>query len=333
MFRNVLIKSVDKYLPSKMLDNQYFNEYFSKRGIKTESLYKAVGRDKRFVIDENTENTFTMGIEASKNVLSKSGVDAKEIDMLVFVSDTPEFLAPTTALALHKALNTENADVVFDMNQNCAGMVAALDVVSRYMKTNKRLKKALLVGAFSGSLLANREDPTTYGCLSDGASAVILEAVEEEKKRGVIDSSMVTGSFEYEKMVFPAKGLSNMHKEDLPIEAKKLYWGHGDVDYLETETVRCINKLLHNNSVTPQEVEHYIVSQFEPGITKYVSEEYGVPLERFTMSMAECGYVGNSSPILTLDKLINEGIIKEGDNLIISTIASGYTVTALLYQF
>ena len=332
MYKNVVIKSTGTYLPETVLTNDHYVEHFDKLGLKSRGLYKALGRDKRHVVSEG-ENTFTMGLEAANQALKNANVDVTEIDMLVFASDAPEYLAPTTALALHDALGTVNAHMVFDMNQNCTGMIAAIDVVTRYMKTTKHLKKALVVSAFNGTLMANPNEPVTHGVLSDGASSVVLELLEEETERGVIDSNYKSDPETWRLMVYPACGLSKMEDPSIPVEGKKIYWGHEEADFLPIATNVMLKQLLKNNDLQAEDVEHYIVSQFEPEIMEAVHKELNVPLEKFTSTHAELGYMGNSSPIHTYVALLNQKTVNKGEKLILSSIGSGYTMASILYQF
>lgn len=333
MTRNVLIKEVAKYLPATVVDNEYYIKHFEEKGIKSRGLYEAVGRDKRHIVKDNKENTYTMGLEASKIVLAKSDISIEDIDMLVFVSDSPEYLAPTTALTLREALGATNAHMVFDMNQNCTGMVAGLDVVAQYLKTKKYLKNALVVSSFYGTLMAEKDnDPVSHGCLSDGASAVILEVEESDIERGLIDSSYLTNSETCNLMVFPAVGLSKLHDPSVPMKDKKMFYGYDEADFLGHDTITGLKKLFKQNDLTPDQIDHYLVSQFESAIIDEVSEAFNQPKDKFVTTMADLGYVGNSSPIFAIEKLLEKGVA-EGDLAVVSSVGAGYIVSSILYRF
>lgn len=333
MYRNTIIKEVSKYLPETVVDNQFYIDHFDSKGIKSKGLYDAVGRDKRHIITDKKENAFTMGLEAGKLVLEKHGISATDIDMLVFVSDSPEYLAPTTALTIREHIGASNAHMVFDMNQNCTGMIAGLDVVSRYMKTNKRINRALLISAFYGSLMGEKEaDPVSYGCLSDGASAVILEVEESDREYGVLDSSFLTDSSVCHLMVYPACGFSNLEDDSIPLSKKKMFYGYEEADFLGHDTAKGVKMLLEQNELQPLDVEHYLVSQFEKAIIEEVSEILEIPEDRFVTTMADLGYVGNSSPMFAFEKLLAKGV-KEGDKAVISSVGAGHIVSSILYKF
>lgn len=333
MTRNVLIKEVAKYLPPTVVNNDYYIKHFNQRNIKSRGLYEAVGRDKRHIVKNNEENTYTMGLEAAKTLLAQSDISIEDIDMLVFVSDSPEFLAPTTALTLRENLGAINAHMVFDMNQNCTGMVAGLDVVAQYLKTKKYLNKALVVSSFYGSLMAEKDsDPVSHGCLSDGASAVLLEVEETDIERGIIDSSYLTNSETCNLMVFPAAGLSKLHEPSVPMKDKKMYYGYEEADFLGHDTITGLTKLLKQNDLSPDHINHYLVSQFESAIIDEVAEAFNQPKEKFVTTMADLGYVGNSSPIFAFEKLVQNGVT-DGDLAVVSSVGAGYIVSSILYKF
>lgn len=333
MYRNVMVREVSKYLPRTVVDNEFYVSHFDAKGIESRGLYEAVGRDKRHIVVNNEENTFTMGLEAAKRVIAQSGLSATDFDMLVFVSDSPEFLAPTTALTLREHLGATNAHMVFDMNQNCTGMVAGLDVVSQYMKTKKYINRALIVSSFYGSLMAEEEsDPVSCGCLSDGGSAVILEVEESEVERGILDASYLTKSETCHLMVFPACGVSKLHDPSVPLKDKKMAYRYEEADFLGPDSAEGIKILLDRNNVRSNDVQHYLVSQFETAIIHEVSHILGIDEDKFVTTMPELGYVGNSSPIFAFEKLIKKGV-KEDDMMVLSSVGAGYIVSSILYKF
>src|SRR5690606_34735965 len=111
---------------------------------------------------------------------------------IISATETPEYLMPTCALIIRNKLNAKNAFSVFDMNNNCVGMVNAIDVASRYLKTDKKYKRVLVVGSVLVSPFAREDDMVTYSIVGDGAAANILEVREEEEIRGILGSRMYT---------------------------------------------------------------------------------------------------------------------------------------------
>lgn len=328
---SVLVKGVGMYLPSNEVSNEEMASHFSERGISVNGLYESVGRKTRFFKDEDETST-TMSFKAAENVIKKLGVNKDSIDGVIYVSDSPEYTSPSNAIVLHKWLGLKNAHFVLDMNQNCTGVITALDVVTKYMKGSHRLNRVLVTGAFNASQMAHKDNPVTYGVLSDGSSAVIVDKVNEQEK-GIIDSGYHTDSSHFEMMMYPKCGYSNISSEQIDDESKKLNWDHESDEFIPGEFVKVIEPLLERNGLTPNDVQHYIASQFSKKLIHVTSEKLGVSADKFTFVSDKFGYCGNASPMFAFGDLLEKGSAKEGDFALIFSIGSGHVVSVVLYRY
>ena len=144
---NVKIREVAVYHPDKVQNNDFYIDHFQKQGKDITNLLDALGRENRYI--DKTETTLSMAIEASKNVLAKSDLNGNDMDMIVFVSGTPEYLWPPNAVAIHHALNGKEEAIVYDMNVACVGMVVAVEQISRNMLANPHIQRALKLALVS----------------------------------------------------------------------------------------------------------------------------------------------------------------------------------------
>lgn len=127
MLKGISIKKTGIYHPSKQLDNTYFIEHFDKQDKSVASILEKTGRKLRYQIEGTEENSLTMAIEAAKIVLQRAHLSASDIDIIVFISTTPEMLSPTNALMIHKVLSGKEDTLCFDLNGNCIGMFIAVE--------------------------------------------------------------------------------------------------------------------------------------------------------------------------------------------------------------
>ncbi|MCU6396693.1 hypothetical protein KW820_22440, partial [Enterobacter quasiroggenkampii] len=135
------------------------------------------------------------------------------INLVVFVSSTPEYLSPTNAVKIHDALGLSKNANAYDMNGNCSGMIIAMDQVCRTMKSNNRIKYSLLVGSDLSFRYSRKSEPITYANFGESACAVLLENTEDNISDFIDSSSYVDSSLScYIK--FPHDGLSKI----LPID-------------------------------------------------------------------------------------------------------------------
>ncbi|GAA0455715.1 hypothetical protein [Alkalibacillus silvisoli] len=128
---NVRIRSVEVYHPEQQVTVEELSSHFKKKGKDvTHFLTDILGRNDKYVINRNEENSLTMGIEVSKKIIQKEKITGKDIDMVIFASQTPEQLFPSNALYIHQTIGGHHKSLSMDMNANCAGMLVAIEHAS-----------------------------------------------------------------------------------------------------------------------------------------------------------------------------------------------------------
>lgn len=331
MNQNVTILRTGVYVPKNKVYNDYFIKHFEKKGVKVDGLMEHLGRRKRYLADED-ENSLTMGYEAALDALKKQQMNPEELDMIVFVSDTPEYTFPTNALKLNKMLGAKNAHTVFDMNCNCIGMLTALDVVSRYAQSKVQIENILVVGSLHISSVVNENDSVVYPTFADSAAAVILKNNCEEGRRGFLDSTVFTNAEYHNTIVMPPCGNSKRDSVKIDEEEKKLRWTPFDFGFLSDNWYEIIERLLERNHLKAEDIDHYIFSQFSDPDNMLTLQKLGVGEDKYTFVGKEYGYTGVTSPIVALNRMWDM-IAKKDKTVIFCSVAAGYSMTALLYQF
>ena len=335
MFTNIKIQGIGIYKPKRTVRNDYFINHFANKGIEVESLMNHLGKNKRYLVDKATENSITMAIEASKMALDNAKVSPEELDGIVFVTNTPEYLSPANARIISNKLGCKNAHFVFDMNNDCIGFITAMDIMIPYVKSNSSINKLLIVSSLNISSVVSENDPITYPNVADGSSAVILQKTEEAEERGVLCSNYFTDSNYYNTIVNPVCGYSKIHDMDVPIEDKKLIWNPFDFSFLSDNWTRLIREMLDKRELQPHNVDHYLFSQFSKTDIIETARKLEVDFNKdnFTYIGDEYGYTGPTSPILALYHAVKENKVKEDSYAVLCSVAAGYTMGSILYKF
>lgn len=329
---SIRIKDIAIYHPENSVGNDFYVEHFKNlNGTDQTSFLKDVlGRDSRYIINNDSENTLTMAVEASKQVLEKTGLSAEELDMIVFASQVPEYIFPTNAVMLHREIKAGKKTGIMDLNANCSGMTIALDQASRYLQSNPRMEKLLLVGSDFSSLIMDPSDVITYPNFGDVAVAVILEKVEEDNC-GLIDSIYYTDSSNYDRVTFPKQGMSKAIKD--PESMRYLQWLPFDGDVSLPYAYQIIDEMLERNDTKHKDVDAYCLSQFSISNIKKMQEHYDLKDEQMIYVGDKFGYTGTTSPLLAMYDGIEKGTIKRGDKVLLWTVGVGYNLIAVLYQY
>ncbi len=332
MYQNIIFSGVGIFHPKNEVDNQFFIDHFNKMDIEIESLLRSLGKEKRFLDTEGEETVITMAEKACLIAMEKANVKPEEIDGIIFATDSPEFVCPSNALLTHEGLKTINANLCFDINTNCTGMITAFDIASRIMRGNPALNKVLIVGSLLSSLIASKVDPVVYSSFADSAVALVLEKKSEEHLRGFIESNFKTEPKDSRNFANPMVGFSNVYNPNIDIEDKKFRLVPFDTDYVPGEWKLLINSLLEKTNYEIGDIDHFFFSQFSKAFFYEMKEIYSLDWDKLTYVGDKYGYTGVNSPFMALNEAIEENRVNTGENLIFCSIGAGYNISAILYK-
>lgn len=330
----VRIKSINSYHPKNAVRNEYFLNYYKRQGIDISNFLKSCGRKNRYISDDINENILTMGKNAADGALEKANLNAKDINFIVFVSDTPEFLVPSNALKLHKAIDADKSTGTLDMNCNCLGMINALDNMSKMMESDKNMKYVLIVGAEQIQRYARKSDPATFANFGDAACAVILEKTDDDNS-GVIDSTYFTDSYLDDNIEFPLNGFSTVlpTEKSYTKDEKVITWKAVKNDEVYLSAIQSIEKLLDKNNLKSKDIKGYFLSQMSKSKLDEIREELNETDNKFPYIGDEYGYTGVTSPFLALESYVNDDKLKRGDNILFWSLAAGIATAVVLVRY
>lgn len=328
-YQNIILKSVGIYHPKREVPNSFFIDHFKESGMDITELLKIMRRKNRFFADKDTENVITMAAAASKKALAKAELEPKDIDIIIFATDTPEYLCPSNALLLNDTLKTENANVAFDINCNCTGMLTGIDVATRILMTNPHVKRALVVGSMFASISLNTDDFIVYPNFGDSGAAVILEKVDEEQKRGFIDSNFKTDPLVKNNYVNPPLGMSKIY-DDIPINDKKLSWNHVRPHFCVNGWTVLINDLLKRNNMDVTQIKQFFFSQISVPNIENTLKRLNLTFDKQTYVGDKYGYTGVTSTIMALNYAFRQKTISKGDTIVLCAVGAGYNMVSIL---
>ena len=136
------IAGVGGFLPGQPVSN---NDLIQ-RGVDTndEWVVSRTGIKARHIADAGCTSS-DLALEASRRALAAAAIDAREIDLIIVATSTPDFIFPSTACLLQSKLGNQGA-MAFDVQAVCSGFVYALTIAEKFIRSGSH-KKALVVGA------------------------------------------------------------------------------------------------------------------------------------------------------------------------------------------
>jgi 3-oxoacyl-[acyl-carrier-protein] synthase III len=317
--RSVLL-GVGSYLPKRVLTNA---ELAKQVDTSDEWIVERTGIRERHIAADD-EKTSDLACQASLAALEQAGRDAKDIDLVILATATPDLTFPATAARVQAAIGA-GAGIAFDLQAVCSGFVFALATADNFLARGQA-KRALVIGAETFSRIMDWEDRGTCVLFGDGAGAVVLEAQENAGDRGVVSTFLRTDG--------------RMH--DL------LYVDGGPS---ETGTVGKVRMV--GNAVFRQAVEHisgamleacaragvsldavdwFVPHQANQRILDGVARKLGIDVDKVVSTVAIHGNTSAASVPLALDVAVRDGRIKKGDLVLMEALGGGLTWGAALVR-
>lgn len=332
LINKIVIDSVGIYHPENVIENKYYIDYFKKQGKDIREILKTSGRNKRYISLDENENCITMSVNAANAALDRAKISADMLDMLVFSSGTPEYLAPPNSVKIHYAIKGSTSAIVYDMNCNCVGMIVAIEQICRYMQQNESIKYAMVVGAEQFNKYCKDDDEITKSAFGDAACAVILKKVQNTDS-GFVDSVYYTDSSRSKIMLFPECGMSNIYNKDIEESKKRVLWTGGNAGNGFKLSQKLIESVINKNNLKKSDISKYFISQVDKKNVEDLCNAMNERIQKFEFVGDRFGYTGTSSPFLALNNAIEKNEIRRGDYIIFWSVGTGYVSSAMLFRY
>ena len=166
---NVFINYISSYLPEKVITNIELAEC----GVYTaEQITNKIGISKRYVARDN-EFVSDLAIMASTKLFKDYNVDKDSIDMIIFCTQSPDYLIPGPEYILHKELKLPSNCKAISYNSGCSGYLYGLNLAYSYIYSCQAYK-ILLITSETYSKHISSNDIGNRSIFGDGATASII---------------------------------------------------------------------------------------------------------------------------------------------------------------
>lgn len=328
--RNAIIRASGAYVPERILTNEYFNEALNEN--VSDWLENNLHiKERRWCAED--ESTVDLCIPAAQQALERAGLEAKDLDLIIVATDTPEYLTPSTASVLQYRLQAGHAGT-FDLNAACAGFVTGMDVAAKYILTDDRYKNIMVVGAYAISKYLDLNNKKTVSLFADGAGAIILGS-EETTDRGYLGSELITLGQYYDGMGIYGGGTKHpINEESIKVGDGKLKINYRFPPELNPQVWSSMARKLGDRfSFSPNDVDHYILTQININSIHATLDKLKVPHERAHTSMEYYAYTGSACIPITLNAAFENGKINAGDLIMMIGSGSGLSFGSIAFRF
>lgn len=174
-YKDIGISAMAGAVPSNTINNLEYTEFFDKEVVK-EIVEKTGIKERRFAPPHLTASDLCF--HAAKKLFDDNSIDTAEIDVLIFVSQTPDYRMPATSVILQDRLGLKKETAAFDISLGCSGFVYGLSVAYNYAQ-HAGVRKVLLLDGETRSRVYHPKDRQTAFIFGDAGIACIVEKKED----------------------------------------------------------------------------------------------------------------------------------------------------------
>jgi 3-oxoacyl-[acyl-carrier-protein] synthase-3 len=335
MVRSAVVAGLGIYIPEKMLTNEDIEQMLNRPGT-ADWLVKNVGIRERHIM-ANDEVTSDLATNAGRQALENAGIDAKDLDLVILSTDTPDYISPATSVVVQHKLGAKNAGT-FDVNCACAGLVTSLDIASRYIRTDSAINSILVIGAYGMTRFVDWTDHYTCTLFADAAGAMVLTSNEE--KEGFIASKLIAdGSFHDHLGVFVGGTAEPPTIEAIQnrrhfLAFRKRFPADTNLQHWPVLTRECVAKA----NLSIEDIDWFFFTQVNLRTIEAVMKELAAPLEKTHNVMDKWGYTGSACIALAMYDAIDQGLLPppgegNGENIALCSSGGGYNMAAAVLRW
>lgn len=319
------ITAIHGYVPPNILSNKDLEKLVD---TNDEWISSRTGIKERRILDKDL-GTSDMAVEAVNGLLKKRGIEASELDLIIFSTITPDMVFPSTACILADKIGAVNA-FGYDISAACSGFIFGLETGSRFIQSGA-YKKVLVVAGDKMSSIIDYTDRNTCVIFGDGCGCVLLEPNYEGL--GVIDAVLkIDGSGRHFLHQKAGGSLKPATHETVDAREHFVYQEGQTVFKFAVKGMADVSaEIMERNNLRAEDVAWLVPHQANLRIIDATANRMGLDKEKVMINIDHFGNTTNGTIPLLLWEWENK--LKKGDNLVLAAFGGGFTWGAVYVKW
>jgi 3-oxoacyl-[acyl-carrier-protein] synthase-3 len=345
------VLGIGSYVPDRVVTNDELrflderHEVCAEQQTETsdEWIQKRSGiKERRYVPNDGSVKTSDLGLLAANAALADAGVEARDIDCIIFATLSPDMHFPGSAVFLQKALRVTGSEAAcYDIRQQCSGFVYALQMADAFIRGGL-YQRVLLVGAeiHSHSLEYNTRGRDVAVLFGDGAGAMVLAPEEtEDATTGVHYTNCHadgSGAMYLYLQLFNIEQAPYINFDTRDPEHNKLKYPQMDGKRVFLQAVQKMvvstKKALEDTGMSWDDIDWFVPHQANLRINQAVVQHAEIPPDKVLNTIEFYGNTTAATVPLTIDYWRKQGKVKKGDRVLTTVFGSGFTWGSAIFQ-
>lgn len=274
VLENTAIRAIASVAPTNVLDNEKFAASVEDKRYRRRILY--TGIKKRHAVIGN-QRTSDLAAVAAERIIEKLKWDKDSIGTLIFVTQSPDLYAPSTAMLIQTKLGLSQDLLAFDVNLGCSGFTSGIQIMAGILNQTKG-RGLLLMGDCQHYAPGTEYDAHSI-LFGDGGAAAALEY--DETVPPIPAFQMTDGS--------RFKALCSTFAQGQIMDGNEI------VLFSLNEVVNDINDFHEHFRIDRQEVDFYALHQAQKIIVDGIADNCGLNKEKVLEIYSEYGNTSSAS--------------------------------------
>lgn len=328
-FNGIGISALAAAVPANVINNYEYTEFFPVEDVK--KVVDKVGIYQRRFADDDTCSS-DLCFAAAEKLISDNNVNKDEIDLLVFISQTPDYRMPATSILLQDRLGLKSSTMAFDITLGCSAFIYGLSIVYSLMQQSG-IRKALLLDGETRSKVYNPKDRRTAFLFGDGGVAALIE---RDERFGESWFSYNSDGSRGDLIKIPGGGYRHMSSEETIRERvvdeygnirsdENGYMNGADVfNFVIKEIPKDLKSLLAYSGKTPEDFDYFIFHQANNFINSYLAKKLKLDTSKIPSTIEKYGNTSSVSvPLTIVDQLADK--VHGNKRILLSAFGVGMT--------
>jgi len=332
---NVSVRGIASCVPKDRVKNEDYPLFSPEEFAK---LSKSTGIFERRKADANTTSS-DLCYHAAEKLISKLGWEKESIDVLLFVSQTPDYMLPATSCILQNRLGLSIDTYAMDISMGCSGWIYGFSTIAQLL-THGGMKRGLLLTGETTLKLVSEYDKSAYPLFGDAGT---VTAVEFDVNARTTYFHLQTDGGGYKAILTPDGGFRNPTSEKSLIyedigEGIRLNRLHNRLNGMDVfafgllRAPQTVDKILEYVPIQREDIDYYLFHQANLYMNEKIRKKLKLKEEQVPYSLRDFGNTSSATIPLTMTTQLSEQLQHNTTKLIACAFGVGLSWGTVYFE-
>ena len=331
---NSLLPPIAYQLPPALLTNDELSSLYE--GWSAEKIFKKTGIRTRHVAAPG-ECASDLAEQAARTLFAEYSISPSEVDFLLFGTQSPDYILPTTACLLQSRLGIPTASGAIDFNLGCSAYVYGL-ALAQGLCSGQIARNVLLLVGETYSKHIHPLDKSARTIFGDAAAATLIRAQDLPKIGRFVLRTDGSGA---PHLMIPAGGARRPlgqgpwpeqadESGNVRTQAHLFMDGPAIFDFTISVMPQLLQDTLEANRLRMEQIDLFVFHQANRFMLDFLRDMLGIPADRFYVNIADCGNTVSATIPIALKRAEEEGRIRAGNKIFLAGFGVGLSWGAVV---